>query len=305
MDLILDPFSDLSINDINSPYEYKLKIKTFANNTIDMVMTKIKHRIPKLHNDAFHGTMTLHSKTLTDDEREAKDAENSERAIRRAKQSVHHAARQINADHMLTLTTRENITDRTEFLSLFTRFIRLVREKNLIDGVLHQRTERREYHYVGVPEMQDRGAYHMHIACHGKQDLNLLRACWYVALGGTPHDSGSNTKGQVDVRYHKRRFSGLTEQHQTALIVQYLTKYISKSFEENRVLGTRRYARSLGIPPVNEQKQPIQSTTLNGGNFFTAMQEVISVADFLGVKGDYQLWNRLDDVFVLRGNLCL
>lgn len=291
-------------NAFNSPYEYKLKTITFPNKTVDFVMTRIKHRIPKT-NEVFKGVMTTYSKTLTDEEVEEKRLENVERAARRAKQAVHYAVRSLGADHMLTLTVRENMTDRVEFFKVFQKFVRLVREKDLrrVAGVpvLVNRKEKRVWGYVGCPEFQARGAYHMHVACVGKQDLNLLRACWYVALGGNSSDTGENTKGAIHVRYRERRFSGKTELHKTFSLVGYMTKYMVKSFQDSTDLGLRRYKTSRDIPKPIVNRQFIWSSyENNGGDFVTAMQEVFAIADFMGLS-DLQPWNRGLDVFMLRG----
>ena len=278
MDLTINEYFDKSTHFIDSPFEFRLKTLTFANNTIDMVMTKIKHSIEKTKEPVVGFFGVSYPKTLTDEQKEAKRLENIERAVRRAKQAVHFACRQINADHMLTLTTRENITDKDKFFEIFTKFVRLVREKDVVRGhyvdfVLNTRTQaqgKRNWLYVAVPELQDRGAYHMHIACVGKQDLNLLRACWYVALGGNPYDKGVDSKGQIDVQSKKRRFSGLTETHKTFALVRYLTKYISKGFEQSSELGQHRYKVSRGISKPNQQKQNLIACFSNGCLLYTS-----------------------------------
>lgn len=305
MEAIINPFELENASDFNSPYEFKLKTINFCNNTVDFVMTRIKHSIPKTR-EAFKGVMTTYPKTLTDEEKEEKRLENVERAARRAKQAVHYAVRSLGADHMLTLTCRENMTDRAQFFSVFQEFIRLVRNKDLhnIAGIpsLITRKEKRVWGYVACPELQDRGAFHMHIACVGKQDLSLLRACWYVALGGTPSDKGEDVKGQIDVRYRERRFSGKTELHKTFSLVSYMTKYMVKSFNECSELGLKRYSASRDIPKPVINKQFIWSSYANnGGDFVTAMMEVIAIANFQGVT-DLQPWNRGTDLYILRGS---
>jgi hypothetical protein len=306
MNASLNPFDD-EPQGVLSPYEYKLKIRWFANDTVDYVMQKIKHRLEK-SKEAFTGTQTLYPRTLTAEEQAEKTLENIKRAATRAKQSVHFAVRSLGADHMLTLTTRENMTDRAQFLKTYQEFVRLVRTKDLttVHGtkMLITRKEKRVWGYVAVPELQERGAYHMHIACVGKQDLALLNACWYVALDGTPNDSGSDTKGAVNVRYRDRRFSGQTELHKTFTLVSYLTKYITKSFEAHDELGVRRYNASQQIPKPIVHTQFIWSSFQNGaGDFTTAMQEVYAIASFHGIKSDMQPWNRGEDVFILRGSI--
>ena len=308
MNMILNEYFDKSIHFLDSPFEYKLKTRFFANNTLDMVMTKIKHKrqVNSASDAGYFGVS--YSKTLSDVELERKRLENLERAVRRARQAVHFACRQINADHMLTLNVRENIQDKQQFFSIYTRFIRLVREKDfkIISGkkYLITRQEKRNWNYVAVPELQERGAYHMHVACTGKQDLELLRSCWYIALGGSIDDVGHQVLGQIDVQSHKKRFSGYSETHKTFSLVRYLTKYISKGFEESTELGQHRYKVSRHIRKPTEQNQNlIASFSYGGQGFVDAIKEVLSISEFIGVSLDYELWNRGEDVFILRGTI--
>lgn len=289
--------------------EFKLKIRTFANKTVDLILTRTGLNNKMLQRDQFYGTVTIHPKDKTDDELAAIRLENIERAARRAKQKVHFLVRQLGADHMLTLTTRENIQSAKEFDDVFTRFIRLVREKNVLRYddkgkttlVLRTRDTPRLWSYVAVRELQERGAFHMHIACVGRQDLVLLRSCWYVALGGTPNDVNEQSLGAIDVQYSQKRFSGQSETHKTFKLVQYLCKYISKTFEYDTELGQRRYKSSRGIPDPNVQKQYLPVYWSAGPECFVqAVQQVIAISDFLGLK-NVEPWNRGLDIYILRG----
>ncbi|MGQ3091567.1 MAG: rolling circle replication-associated protein [Methylophilus sp.] len=286
---------------IEKPFEYRLKTRTFLNNTVEFVMSRIKHRIPKLHSDPIYGEMTSYTKTLTDEERAAKDAENLSRAVRRAKQAVYFSVMQISADHLLTLTTRENIQDREKFFTVFTKFIRLVRTKILVDGRLVS-TPRRPFHYVAVPELQDRGAYHMHCAVAGFQDVKLLRACWYVALGGSVGDSSDTALGAINVRYKQRRLGGQSETFKTFQLVGYLTKYIDKDFAADKALRLHRYRKSKDVPKPIEFDQVLMACNYHGNDFLDAIIEVNSIAAFVtgqNTAGMIQ-WNRGQDVYVLR-----
>lgn len=302
---------DLKEDSLQSPYEYRLKTLYFANNTVDFVMTKIKHKMDESKDTMpFKGVTTAYPRLLSDSEKAEKEKENLERSVRRAKQQVHFAVRSCGADHMLTLSTRDNIQDRQQFFEIFTRFVRLVRTKDIktlkepTGNKVHKlitRKEKRTWLYVAVPELQQRGAYHMHVACVGKQDVDLLRSCWRVALGGSPNDSGSESLGNVDMQFRKKRFSGSSEIHKTFGLVRYMTKYITKSFEENQQLGINRYSRSNDIPKPQIMKQLIWSSYANtGGSFVDALKEVYAIADFQGIKG-LEPWNRSDEVFILRG----
>jgi hypothetical protein len=304
MESIINPFELANANDFNSPYEYTLKITSFANKTVDLLMRKIKHRIPKT-NEAFKGVTTLYPKTLTEEQAEEKRLENIRRSATRAKQAVHHAVRSMGADHMLTLTTRENITDRSQFFSVFQEFIRLVRNKDLVtvkgELILKTRKEKRPYAYVAVPEFQERGAYHMHIACLGKQDLALLRACWYVALNGNENDKGELTKGAINVRYRELPFGRKSDNFSTFQLVKYMTKYMAKSFEVTNQLGLKRYSSAREIPKPIINKQFVWSSYANnGGDFRTAVTEVFAIASFMGVDVS-TTWNRGEDIMILRG----
>lgn len=306
-DFSKNKFLNNGVWDTENP-EFKLKIITFRDKSVDLIMTRLN---PKKIKEKIKGVITTYPKTLSEVELEAKRLENIERSARRAKQAVHHLVRQIGADHMLTLTTRENITDKKQFFEVFARFIRLVREKDyfekhssdgtLIKKMLITRSHKRVYAYVAVPELQERGAYHMHIACVGRQDINLLRSCWYVALGGSVDDVKEAALGQVDVQFNTKRFSGETEIFKTFKLVGYLTKYIAKSFEVSHQLGEKRYSSTRDIPKPIVQKQHLMAMFDYGDKSFIAgMQEVLNIADFIGVR-DLQLWNRGLDVFIARG----
>ena len=121
------PFID---NEFEALPEYKLKITKFANKTIRFVM--YKWNSTGITKEPFNGETTVYPKAKTDEEIAQAKSESIERAARRAKQAVHHLVRSIGADHMLTLNTRENIQDYDKFDSIFKRFIRLVRGKDLV-----------------------------------------------------------------------------------------------------------------------------------------------------------------------------
>lgn len=271
--------------------EYKAKITRFANNTVRILAYKWTRKPI----EEFRGEQTVYPRTKTEAEKEEARQASVERATRRAKQAVHFLVRSINADHMLTLNQRENITDYDRYDAIFKRFIRLVREKDLIDGQLVTRTEKRNWAYVAVREKQERGALHMHIACVGKQDLKLLRACWYVALGGTPTDKGENVLGQVDVQLFKKRFSGNTEVFKNTALIDYLVKYIAKSFQDTTELGMRRYKASNDIQRPVVSRQFLHAYYSYGEKpFIDAYNELREIARIQGVNVDaldYELYN--------------
>jgi hypothetical protein len=146
---------------------------------------------------------------------------NEERAFRRAKSKVRKLAMTMKADRMLTLTFRENIQDREKANKLLVRFIKLVHEHY------------KNWKYVCVAELQKRGAWHFHIAVRGFQDVGFLRQTWRTLVDGN-----------IDVT---KPFKHKNRKNAGALIASYLTKYMSKAFNENYEYGKYRYRASNGI----------------------------------------------------------
>ncbi len=156
--------------------------------------------------------------------------ENESRAVRRAKSRIRQRILAAKADHLLTLTYRENMADYDRACGDLSRFVRLVKARIP------------EWVYIAVPEKQKRGAWHWHMAVRGRQDVELLRALWRSVIGD----------GNIDVQPPR----GKGKDRRLSL-VKYLGKYLAKGFEEgHRELNGRRFRSSLGI------EVPIQYLTL-------------------------------------------
>jgi hypothetical protein len=147
---------------------------------------------------------------------------NEQRAVRRARSRLRKLILTTKADHLLTLTYRSNQTDFTQASSDLTRFIRYVRQHHS------------EWLYIAVAERQKRGAWHWHLAVPGRQDVNLLRACWRKVVG----------EGNIDVSAPRGN-----EMQRQLRLVAYLGKYLAKGFDnaDTRQLNARRFRSSLGI----------------------------------------------------------
>lgn len=147
--------------------------------------------------------------------------ENESRAIRRARSRLRQLILAACADHLLTLTYRENVTDFDRACADLSRFVRLV--KASIPGWV----------YIAVAEEQKRGAWHWHLAVVGRQDVMLLRSLWRQVVG----------EGNIDVNPPKGK-----GQYRQLALVKYLGKYLAKSFAEGRRdFNARRFRSSLGI----------------------------------------------------------
>lgn len=151
------------------------------------------------------------------DEFDRKRTENRERAARRARAECVARLKAIKADRMITLTYRENMTDRSRLAKDWKEFVRRIRR---VMG----------FEYVATHEPQRRGAWHMHVAVCGRQNYRLVRSVWRSVVG----------EGNVDVRNPWRQKK---LRHRLAA---YMSKYIAKNAEQGE-LGERRLWCSKGI----------------------------------------------------------
>ena len=145
---------------------------------------------------------------------------NADRAGRRARSRLRQLILAANLDHLLTLTYRENVMDYGQASDDLSRFVRAVK------------TYLPDFVYVAVPEKQKRGAWHLHIAVQGRQDVKLLRKHWRQVIG----------EGNIDVQKPK------AGENRRLALVKYLGKYLAKGFAEgHRELNRHRFRASLGI----------------------------------------------------------
>lgn len=156
------------------------------------------------------------------DSPELRKERNLKRSARRARQVVRWRAMSIGVDRLLTLTYRENMQDLQQARADFDKFRRRMQK----DGYLQ--------HFVAVPERQERGAWHIHIAIKGWLPVAEVRAHWLAVIGD----------GNIDIaRSSHRRTDAKT-------IAAYLAKYIGKTFEavddqRARYWASRGYAEPV------------------------------------------------------------
>ena len=157
--------------------------------------------------------------------------QNEKRAQARAKGEIRRKCLSIQADHLLTLTYRDNMEDRDRVLTDLERLRRMLARIGY------------PMPYVAVLECQKRGAIHPHLAVRGFQDIRLLRRCWYKIVG--------KAKGQVNVRGPRPGTSPVK-------LARYLSKYISKDLDSQpREFEEHRYFCSLGISVPTEKYQVV------------------------------------------------
>jgi hypothetical protein len=189
---------------------------------------------------------------------------NDEIAGRRAKKNVRLCCKEIGADRMVTLTYRENMTDREKALKHWKAFCRRLNKVNA-------------FHYVAVIEEQERGALHFHVAVRGRQNYHLLRSIWQSILG--TNEKGQQM-GQVNVRDPHRFGFGKNGAHKLAA---YIAKYCGKDMD-CRDIDQKRYFRSRGIVLPEVISWRLASTDM-----LSAVQVAFTVALEHGLDG-VQTW---------------
>jgi hypothetical protein len=157
-------------------------------------------------------------------------ADRSEFARRRAKKVLREHVWMLRADRILTLTKRGKFTTTDDAWLAWKAFCRLARK---FWG--------ERWQFVVVPELHQEGGYHLHVALKGFFDVGMLRRIWSKALGGTGHESGADTRGNIDIT------GAVASPRSRSRIASYLAKYLGK--DVGAVLrGRRALAASRGIP---------------------------------------------------------
>lgn len=261
---------------------YYLNVREFASGAFEAVMKLVKPMNAEYTEAIVDGLPVTSpwdkpvgfTKPLTEAEQAQKDDSNHRRAVRRAKQSIRWLCKAMNADRLFTLTYRENVEDREQVRIQFQKFLRLVR-KQIPD-----------WQYVAVLEKQDRGAFHIHCAVRGFQRISFLRKCWYMALGGSGSETGSETPGQVDITSPQKRWGTGVKEWKTEKLAGYITKYLQKTFDESSA-EKRRYWSAKDIkPPV------VRRLWVAGSNIFDAIKSCLSTLELdCGLQGvDFDWW---------------
>jgi hypothetical protein len=252
---------------------YWAKLRQFGDRHMELSVCRPNKRLPAEQRTK-DGAKKV--RELSEAERQARDQENLRRAVRRARQAVRAAVKALNADHMLTLTYRENMQDEARLKRDFKEFVRLVRLRYA------------SWQYVAVREKQDRGAYHIHMAVRGKQPIRWLLRCWLRAIGQPEHEVndwfmrgvalGERSFGAVNVRAPRRDFGGAGQSWKPDRLAGYMTKYLHKEFSAVDKFAKRYWAsRDIARPQMIRM-------WLGSSTFADALNEAVRVVNEQGVS---------------------
>jgi hypothetical protein len=242
--------------------DYQATIRRFPGGSVEVAVSCTQHmnRMAQSRRWSAHDPVKIHDmQEMSEEQKADKAAENKARSVRRARQQVRWVNKCMQADHMVTLSYRENMESVERLKRDWRAFLKLMAAK--YPG----------WKYLAVREYQDRGALHLHIATHGHQDIKYLRRCWYMALGASPDASGADTPGQVDVTGPSKRWGGSGSKWAADKLAAYMTKYLHKCFDEAEK-GSKRYWASKGM-----EKPEVLKVWLGSTNFVGAIGETYGI----------------------------
>lgn len=164
---------------------------------------------------------------------EQRDGRDMVRAVARARKTIRHAVKMIGANHLLTMTTRENENTPEGLACQWKKFVRSYR---VLSGS--------EFPYVAVPERHPKNPkhWHLHVAIAGWLKLKIARQIWWHCCGG-------RGEGNVDVQRIKVGVDRFTGEERGPLvksekIARYISKYMSKDLIFAHRPDKKRYWRS-------------------------------------------------------------
>lgn len=164
------------------------------------------------------------------------DPESKARASMRAKKQVRYRIKSMGCDRLFTLTRREDESrpdlfwTREQWLVAWDRFIRLCKQANV------------EFEYVAVLEHHKKGNLHLHAAVVGRINVKTARKLWLLVVGG-------KGMGNVDVRFKQN----VSDYQRRAGLAKYVSKYVTKGFDELDSFNKKRYFSSRHTLPDKER----------------------------------------------------
>jgi hypothetical protein len=272
--------------------EFRAKFVTLSSGELEISVTPTQFSNVINARMGFNPLLDCPRKRRTVEEQTERDAENRQRASKRAKIRVRYLIKTIVADHLLTFNYRENVLDRD----------RVARDWKECMRLFHQRYP--DWCFVAALEKCDsdetgeghRGTLHIHVAVKGRQDIKWLLRCWLLAIGQPPSEVsdwyvhgvklGEKSLGAVNVQSPNKRWGG-SQKWKSNKLAGYLTKYIGKEFAES-VKGKKKYWHSKGI-----DRPKIERFYLRASTWLEAIHEALEHIKRPGVH-NIEVWGDHD-----------
>ncbi len=173
---------------------------------------------------------------------------NQDRSARRRRSNILLSAIHLNADHLITLTTRPSANFYT-VSDLWRGFHETRRRFSRASFFLPEWVAVPELHHSDITAPSKFNSLHLHLLVHGRVDLDAWRSCW-------PH-------GSVNVKDHRRSDSA------SERLAGYLSSYVSKETSRRALrdlspgVAPKLWGRSKGaIPPRHTLHQDSLSEAL-------------------------------------------
>jgi hypothetical protein len=197
---------------------YMLKVQPFAKGGYEATIRMVD--LERIHN-----AMDRAAPVGKREAPEQIDYENALKAGARAKRRVRLLVKNMMASHLVTFTKRETEetgywTD-TQWAAAWDRF-----RRNLVRAI-------GDFPYVAILEKHQKGNYHLHVAWCGRVNVKLVRGLWLSILGG-------KGTGNIDAKLIRVPQGG----DRAARIARYISKYVTKTFEEENRFNKKRYWNS-------------------------------------------------------------
>lgn len=192
------------------------------------------------------------------------------KSTQRARTSIRRLLFSMEADRLLTLTFRENVTDIDESWACFKYFCKLMRWRY-----------KERFVYVAVPEYQKRGAVHFHLAIKGYFHANTVRELWRRAAG--------QRGGNIDITSPRKADKNSWNPRR---IANYLAKYLTK--EDSSDFNRRRYSSGGKI----EVPQPLYGWLALGAPTVSILWDAVAGMTRKPVRDYWESNGYFDIIFI-------
>jgi hypothetical protein len=235
----------------NEAYLYVAKIQPFKSGGYELLCSEFSPKfLPQLRFSIPTGKRDIKTALLKEND--------ISKSRQRSKKKVRLLTKSMGCDRLLTLTVRESSNDiyltREQIYLMWKRYLEICSKNGFSLG-----------DYVVVPEKHKKGNYHLHAVINGFVKVQILRAFWLRVCMNF-----GKSGGNVDVSFKKN----MSPMQRAAGCAKYVSKYVSKSFEESD-FNKKRYSASRHQLPESRK------IILRSRNLQDAIQEL---SEYLGLK---------------------
>lgn len=199
--------------------------------------------------------------------------ENRQRSNNRAKKNIIDLiSLNFNSDFtFITLTFRENIQDITVANLTLSKFLQRLKYYLKTNG-FHMSLK-----YIWVLETQKRGALHYHMITNIPNNLNYkdIIDIWNNSIDSSP---------KINIKGGSVRISHSNEYISTDKVKYYLTKYLTKNFEDNNFCGRKLYSISQNLKKPEHSTYYIPKLNVNDPTVISYIERTLDFTNKILIK---------------------